>query len=170
MHSHDMTRRLFLGSLGATLALPEFRGRAAGPAAAPTAANVEKDVVYGKGGDTDLHLDIYKPTGADNKRMAMIHFHGGGLPGGNKDGLAARLQAMSARGYIEYCRAVPAIGQRRREVAVANRRRKVVRSDGRARTRRGSASIPRESRLPAIGGRPPGALRRGNGESPGIRR
>ena len=101
MPSHDWSRRLFLGSLGATLALPELRARAAqAPAAAATAANVEKDVVYGKGGDTDLHLDIYKPTGANNKRMAVIHFHGGGFAGGNKDGLAARLQTMSARGYV----------------------------------------------------------------------
>jgi acetyl esterase/lipase len=32
--------------------------------------------------------------------MAVIHFHGGGFAGGNKDGLAARLQTMSARGYL----------------------------------------------------------------------
>jgi len=99
MHSHDMTRRLFLGSLGATLALPEL-AQAQGQASAPPAANVEKDVVYGKGGDTDLHLDIYKPTGAANKRMAIVHYHGGGFQGGSKDGLAARLQTMSTRGYV----------------------------------------------------------------------
>jgi acetyl esterase/lipase len=95
-----MTRRLFLGSLGATLALPELRAAAQAQAPAAPAANVEKDVVYGKGGSTDLHLDIYKPTGAANKQMAVIHFHGGGFTGGNKDGLAARLQALSARGYV----------------------------------------------------------------------
>lgn len=100
MPSHDFTRRLFLGSVGATLALPDLRALAAqAQGAAAPAANVEKDVVYGKGGDTDLHLDIYKPTGAANKRMAIIHYHGGGFQGGNKDGLAARLQTMSARGY-----------------------------------------------------------------------
>ncbi len=100
MPTHDLTRRLFLGSLGATLALPELRASAAqAQGAAAPAANVEKDVVYGKGGDTDLHLDIYKPTGAASKRMAVIHFHGGGFAGGNKDGLAGRLQALSARGY-----------------------------------------------------------------------
>jgi acetyl esterase/lipase len=100
MPNQDMTRRLFLGSLGATLALPELRTAAQAPPAAPPAANVEKDVVYGKGGATDLHLDIYKPTGAASKQMAVIHFHGGGFTGGNKDGLAARLQALSARGYV----------------------------------------------------------------------
>src|SRR5882672_1026541 len=102
MPTPNLTRRLFLGSLGATLALPEIRAMAQGaaPAAPAPAANVEKNVVYGKGGDTDLHLDIYKPTGAANKRMAVIHFHGGGFGGGNKDGLAARLQSLSARGYV----------------------------------------------------------------------
>src|SRR6185436_13760831 len=85
MHSHDMTRRLFLGSLGATLGLPELQLQAQGQTPAPAAANVEKDVVYGKGGDTDLHLDIYKPTGAANKRMAIVHYHGGGFQGGSKD-------------------------------------------------------------------------------------
>jgi acetyl esterase/lipase len=98
MPSQDMTRRLFLGSVGTALALPGLRLAAQAPAAAP-AANVEKDVVYGKGGGTDLHLDIYKPTGANNKRMAVIHYHGGGFAGGSKDNLAARLQTLSARGY-----------------------------------------------------------------------
>jgi acetyl esterase/lipase len=100
MPTHDLTRRFFLGSLGATLALPELRARAQGQAPAAPAANVEPDVVYGKGADTDLHLDIYKPTGSANKRMAIVHFHGGGFTGGNKNGLAARLQTMSARGYV----------------------------------------------------------------------
>ena len=100
MPTPDLTRRLFLGSLGATLALPELRAMAQGAAPFAPAANVERNVVYGKGGDTDLHLDIYKPTGPANKRMAVIHFHGGGFGGGNKDGLAARLQMLSARGYV----------------------------------------------------------------------
>jgi len=100
MPTPDLTRRLFLGSLGATLALPELRAMAQGAAPFAPAANVERNVVYGKGGDTDLHLDIYKPTGAANKRMAVIHFHGGGFGGGNKDGLAARLQTLSGRGYV----------------------------------------------------------------------
>lgn len=99
--SHDVTRRLFLGSLGATLALAELRGAAQAPGgnAAP-AANVEKDIVYGKGGDVDLHLDVYHPPANSTKRMAIIHFHGGGFTGGNKDGLAARIQTITAHGYV----------------------------------------------------------------------
>jgi len=103
----NWTRRGFLGTLGAGIAASELalwqtqlkaQGQAAAPNAARDAANVDRDVVYGKGGDVDLHADIYKPTGP-SKRMAVLHFHGGGFAGGNKNGLAARLQSMSALGY-----------------------------------------------------------------------
>ena len=98
---HDVTRRSFLGVLASGVALSPLNVDAAqAPAPAAPAANVEKDVVYGKGGDTDLHLDIYKPTGTVNKRMAIVHYHGGGFQAGSKDNLAARLQTMSARGYV----------------------------------------------------------------------
>jgi acetyl esterase/lipase len=100
--SHDVTRRSFLGTVASGVALSHLTLDAAqAPAAAAAqAGNVEKDVVYGKGGDTDLHLDIYKPTGSANKRMAIVHYHGGGFTGGSKDNLAARLQTMSAHGYV----------------------------------------------------------------------
>ena len=100
--SHDVTRRSFLGTVASGVALSQLTldaAQGAAGAAAP-AASVEKDVVYGKGGDTDLHLDVYKPTGAANKRMAIVHYHGGGFTGGSKDNLAPRLQTMSARGYV----------------------------------------------------------------------
>src|SRR6266850_1649854 len=103
MSRHELTRRVFLGSLGATLALPEVSARAAqaqAPNADASRAADEKDVVYGKGGDTDLHCDIYRPSGTNTKRMAVIHFHGGGFAGGNKSGLAERLKTLSARGYV----------------------------------------------------------------------
>ena len=99
--SHDVTRRSFLGAVASGVALSQLALDAAqGQAPETPAANVEKDVVYAKGGDTDLHLDIYKPSGPASKRMAIVHFHGGGFTGGNKNGLAARLQTMSGRGYV----------------------------------------------------------------------
>ncbi|MGH9254251.1 MAG: alpha/beta hydrolase [Vicinamibacterales bacterium] len=101
------TRRLFLGTLGASVAASEWaaltaraQGQAPAPNPARDAANVEKDVVFGKGGDVDLHCDIYKPSGAASKRMAILHCHGGGFAGGNKNNLAARLQSLSALGYV----------------------------------------------------------------------
>src|SRR5258705_1563769 len=99
--SHNVTPLWFLGAVAPGVALcPLALDAAHGPAPAAPAANVEADVVYGKGSDTDLHLDIYKPTGSATRRMAIVHFHGGGFTGGNKNGLAARLQTMSGRGYV----------------------------------------------------------------------
>ena len=99
--NHEITRRLFLGSLGATVTLSELAGRSALAQALPAdSVTVEKDVVYGKGGDTDLHCDVYRPSGAAQKRMAIVHFHGGGFAGGNKNGLAERLKTLSAHGYV----------------------------------------------------------------------
>lgn len=101
MSKHDISRRLFLGSVGTALALPELKARAAqAPGGNAGGAAVEQDVVYGKGGNTDLHCDIYRPSGPATKRMAVIHFHGGGFAGGNKSGLAERLKTLSARGYV----------------------------------------------------------------------
>jgi acetyl esterase/lipase len=101
------TRRGFLGTLGASVALGDLaslagqQGQAPPPNPAREAANVERDVVFGKGGEVDLHLDIYKaPAGAPAKRTAIVHFHGGGFAGGNKNNLAARLQSQSALGYV----------------------------------------------------------------------
>ncbi|MBF8301412.1 MAG: lipase/esterase, partial [Acidobacteria bacterium] len=97
------TRRLFLGTFGAGIALSDVTSLAAqGPATSPGqgAGEVEKDVVFGKGGDVDLHCDIYRPPAASSKRMAILHFHGGGFAGGNKNNLAARLTPLTAMGYV----------------------------------------------------------------------
>ena len=61
---------------------------------------VEKDVVVGKGGDTELHCDIYRPSAGTEKRMALLHFHGGGFARGSKDTLAAQVKPITARGYV----------------------------------------------------------------------
>ena len=76
---------------------------AAAQAANPALANVkvESDVTFGKGGDMDLKLDIYSPPpGVTPKRMATIHFHGGGFTGGNKESLVDRIKPFAALGYV----------------------------------------------------------------------
>jgi acetyl esterase/lipase len=98
----EITRRGFLGTVGAGIALPNLTALAAqgqSPASNRSSGTVEKDVVFGKGGETDLHCDIYKPS-ANEKQMAIIHYHGGGFGGGNKDGLAERLKPLTALGYV----------------------------------------------------------------------
>src|SRR5437870_4590863 len=104
MSSRDeITRRGFLGTFGAGIAvsnLAPLTVQAQAPSSSRRTGTVEKDVVYAKGGQTDLHCDIYKPSTASEKRMAIIHFHGGGFGGGSKDNLAARLTPLTARGYV----------------------------------------------------------------------
>jgi acetyl esterase/lipase len=77
-------------------------GLAAQTSKAPNASSVkvEKDVVVGKGGDTDLHCDIYRPPAGTEKRMALVHFHGGGFARGSKDTLAGKVMPITARGYV----------------------------------------------------------------------
>jgi acetyl esterase/lipase len=97
----NMTRRGFFGAALAGTAVPAL-GMAAtqNPTPAPRAIAVEKDVVFGKGGDLDLKLDIYRPPAGKEKRMATIHFHGGGFRGGSKESLAERVQPYAALGYV----------------------------------------------------------------------
>src|SRR5947209_15974805 len=97
-----IVRRTFLGVSAAAL------GHAVSPVAfAQTASasnasgvKVEKDVVVGKGGDNDLHCDIYRPPVGTEKRMALVHFHGGGFARGSKDTLADKVKPITAHGYV----------------------------------------------------------------------
>ena len=63
---------------------------------------VEKDIVFGKGGDKDLTLDVYRPpTGVTSKRLAIVHLFGGGFFVGNKNAgyIINDAKALGARGY-----------------------------------------------------------------------
>jgi acetyl esterase/lipase len=61
-------------------------------------AHIEKDVVFGRGGEIDLRLDIYHPTGP-SKRTAVVQLHGGGFTRGAKENIAANCRAFAERGY-----------------------------------------------------------------------
>lgn len=92
-----MVRRTFLGMSGASAL-----GFAAQTSTAPSASGikVEKDVVVGKGGDVDLHADVYRPPAGTEKHMALVHFHGGGFARGSKEAIAAQVMPITARGYV----------------------------------------------------------------------
>jgi acetyl esterase/lipase len=105
----SITRRQFIGTTGlaavAPLALTSSASAQSGqnregPAAARGSIAIEKNIVFGKGGATDLHLDIYRPPAGTEKRMATIHIHGGGFTGGSKDTLVERVPPYAARGYV----------------------------------------------------------------------
>src|SRR5215831_18203348 len=98
----EISRRGFIGAAVAGSAVPALSAAASQiPEPAQSKVTVEKDVTFGKGGDMDLKLDIYRPpAGVTAKQMATIHFHGGGFTGGNKDSLAERIKPFAARGYV----------------------------------------------------------------------
>jgi acetyl esterase/lipase len=60
---------------------------------------IDKDVVVGKAGSGDLKVDIYHPPAGTEKRMALIHMHGGGFAGGSKN-IPAQVTPVTARGYL----------------------------------------------------------------------
>jgi acetyl esterase/lipase len=84
-----ITRRRFVKASGALAAAPAFVAvtAKAQPAAPDTSdIRVDRDIVFGKGGDIDLLLDVYHPPeGVTPKRMGIIHLFGGGFFGGNKN-------------------------------------------------------------------------------------
>jgi acetyl esterase/lipase len=101
-----MVRRTFLGrsvfGISGAAALGQSVAFAAQSSSAPNVSGVkmEKDVVVGKGGEIDLHCDVYRPPAGTEKRMALVHFHGGGFARGSKEAIAAQVMPITARGYV----------------------------------------------------------------------
>lgn len=99
-----INRRSFVKATGALMASPALVGL---PAFAAQAQNtndllVDKDIVFGKGGDIDLLLDVYHPPqGVTPKRMGIIHLFGGGFFTGNKNAgyIVNDVRALGRLGY-----------------------------------------------------------------------
>jgi acetyl esterase/lipase len=64
-----------------------------------TQVAVEKDVVFGKGGDRELKCDVYRPAPGTEKHVGIIHIHGGGFLRGSKEG-ARVARPLAALGYL----------------------------------------------------------------------
>jgi acetyl esterase/lipase len=63
---------------------------------------VESNIVFGKGGDIDLLLDVYHPPqGVTPKRMGIIHLFGGGFSTGSKNAgyIVNDARALGRLGY-----------------------------------------------------------------------
>jgi acetyl esterase/lipase len=101
----QMTRRGFVkasGALAAAPALAAVTARAQGPAPDIGDLRAERDIVFGKAGDMDMTLDVYRPpAGVTPKPLAIIHLFGGGFFGGNKNAgyIINNTKALGARGY-----------------------------------------------------------------------
>src|SRR3954463_2404879 len=84
----EINRRSFVKTTGALVAIPALAGFPSAMAQAQNTSDlrVDKDIVFGKGGDMDLLLDVYHPPqGVTPKRMGIIHLFGGGFFTGNKN-------------------------------------------------------------------------------------
>jgi acetyl esterase/lipase len=60
---------------------------------------IERDIVFGKGGDVELRLDVYHPPAGASKRTAIIQLHGGGFTRGAKENIVANCRQFAERGY-----------------------------------------------------------------------
>src|SRR5215470_3373509 len=99
-----INRRIFAKATGALLAVPAFGGFPAAMAQAPNNSDlrVDKDIVFGKGGDIDLLLDVYHPPqGVTPKRLAIIHLFGAGYTARNKNAvyIGKEAKALGSLGY-----------------------------------------------------------------------
>jgi len=84
------SRRGFVKASGALAAVPALSAvtvsRAQQPAPDIGDLRAERDIVFGKGGDMDMLLDVYHPPeGVTPKRMAIVHLFGGGFFVGSKN-------------------------------------------------------------------------------------
>ena len=60
----------------------------------------EKNIVYGKGGDVDLQLDLAMPTEGKGPFPAIVCIHGGGWRGGNRQQLSNLTEFFAKNGFV----------------------------------------------------------------------
>ena len=61
---------------------------------------VERDIVYGKGGATELKLDLAMPKDGDGPFPVIVCIHGGGWRGGSRTNLGKTTEVLAGRGYV----------------------------------------------------------------------
>jgi acetyl esterase/lipase len=85
--------------MGLILAYLAFRGHT-GESTQAQLVSEELDVVYGKGGDQDLKLDLFRPTNNSNRLPAVVILHGGGWQQGSKSDLRDTARWLAEEGYV----------------------------------------------------------------------
>jgi len=92
-----MTRRLFV--LALCLAPAFVLAQDKGPAV-PPGVLYEPDVVFGKGGDVELSLDISRLKNLKRPAPCIVFIHGGGWRGGNRKVHVPQILDFAKRGYV----------------------------------------------------------------------
>jgi predicted peptidase len=72
------------------------------PCGAALAADpvIEEGIVYGKGGDVELQLDLARPGEGEGPFPAIVFIHGGGWSGGNRGVYRTQIEQAARRGYV----------------------------------------------------------------------
>src|SRR5262245_17952624 len=63
-------------------------------------AQVDKDLAYGKAGDTDLKLALGLPKAGDGPFPALVCIHPGSWRQGNRQQLSQTIETLAGRGYV----------------------------------------------------------------------
>jgi acetyl esterase/lipase len=96
----QLTRRGFVKATGAIAAVPALTAISSrSRAQSADRIKMDADIVFGKGGDMDLLLDVYHPPAGKSKRMGIIHLFGGGFFTGSRKGVAVASRAFASVGY-----------------------------------------------------------------------
>jgi acetyl esterase/lipase len=69
-------------------------------ASADDAIVAESNIVYGKGGDTELKLDLYRPANQNEKLPGIIVIHGGAWRAGKKEDMRGFAEHVAKAGYV----------------------------------------------------------------------
>jgi acetyl esterase/lipase len=64
------------------------------------AVQTETDLVYGKGGDQEMKLDLAMPKDGDGPYPALVCIHGGGWKSGGREQLRQTIETLAGRGYV----------------------------------------------------------------------
>lgn len=98
-----MTRLI---SLVLVLMLPALAQAQAGqnqPLKVPDNVEMKKDIVYARGGERDLKLDLFLPKGGEGARPGIVFIHGGGWQGGNRGQFHRQAAYLASKGYVGAC-------------------------------------------------------------------
>jgi acetyl esterase/lipase len=61
---------------------------------------IERDLVYGKGGDTEMQLDLAMPKDGDGPYPVVVCIHGGGWRQGNRQQMSKTIEVLAGRGFV----------------------------------------------------------------------
>src|SRR5688572_19285771 len=66
----------------------------------PAAVDFKKDIVYGKGGDVDLALDLAMPAAGKGPFPTVVCIHGGAWQTGHRGAHHGTIRLLGGQGYV----------------------------------------------------------------------